>query len=43
MKSIGRPLATLARMAILFTMVGGIMVAKQGGRYGVQAPAGEVR
>jgi len=32
-----------AGMAILFTMVGGIMVAKQGGRYGVQAPAGEVR
>ena len=28
---------------ILFTMVGGIMVAKQGGRYGVGAPAGEAR
>jgi len=32
-----------AGMAILFTMVGGIMVAKQGGRYGVGAPAGEAR
>jgi len=32
-----------AGMAILFTMVGGIMVAKHGGRYGVGAPAGEAR
>jgi NADH:ubiquinone oxidoreductase subunit 6 (subunit J) len=32
-----------AAMAILFTMVGAIMVAKQGGRHGVRAPAGEAR
>jgi NADH-quinone oxidoreductase subunit J len=30
-----------AAMAILFTMVGGILVAKQGGRYGPEAPTAE--
>ncbi len=32
-----------AAMTILFAMVGGVLLAKQGGRYGIPAPAGEDR
>ena len=32
-----------AAMTILFAMVGGVLLAQQGGRYGVPAPAGEDR
>ena len=32
-----------AAMTILFAMVGGVMLAKHGGRFGVAAPAGEDR
>jgi len=32
-----------AAMTILFAMVGGVMLAKQGGRFGIAAPAGEER
>lgn len=41
----GRSMLTFlfAAMTILFAMVGGILLAKYGGRYGIGAPAGERR
>ena len=41
----GRSMLTFlyAAMTILFAMVGGILLAKYGGRYGIGAPAGEQR
>jgi NADH:ubiquinone oxidoreductase subunit 6 (subunit J) len=41
----GRSMVTFlfAAMTILFAMVGGVLLAKHGGRYGVGAPAGEER
>ena len=41
----GRSMVTFlfAAMTILFAMVGGVLLAKQGGRYGASAPAGEER
>jgi NADH-quinone oxidoreductase subunit J len=41
----GRSMVTFlyAAMTILFAMVGGILLAKYGGRYGIGAPAGENR
>jgi hypothetical protein len=32
-----------AAMTILFAMVGSVLLAKQGGRFGIGAPAGEDR
>ena len=39
----GRSMLTFlfAAMTILFAMVGGVLLAKQGGRYGIGAPAGQ--
>ncbi len=41
----GRSMLTFlfAAMTILFAMVGGVLLAKYGGRYGIGAPAGERR
>ena len=41
----GRSMLTFlfAAMTILFAMVGGVLLAKYGGRYGIGAPAGEQR
>ncbi len=41
----GRSMLTFlfAAMTILFAMVGGVLLAKYGGRYGIGAPAGEAR
>jgi NADH-quinone oxidoreductase subunit J len=41
----GRSMITFlfAAMTILFAMVGGVLLAKAGGRYGIGAPAGEDR
>ena len=41
----GRSMITFlfAAMTILFAMVGGVLLAKYGGRYGIGAPAGEDR
>ena len=41
----GRSMLTFlfAAMTILFAMVGGVMLAKHGGRYGMPAPAGDAR
>ncbi len=41
----GRSMVTFlyAAMTILFAMVGGVLLAKYGGRYGIGAPAGERR
>jgi NADH-quinone oxidoreductase subunit J len=41
----GRSMITFlfAAMTILFAMVGGVLLAKHGGRYGVATPAGEER
>jgi NADH-quinone oxidoreductase subunit J len=41
----GRSMITFlfAAMTILFAMVGGVLLAKYGGRYGIGAPAGEER
>ena len=41
----GRSMVTFlyAAMTILFAMVGGVLLAKYGGRYGIGAPAGETR
>jgi NADH:ubiquinone oxidoreductase subunit 6 (subunit J) len=41
----GRSMITFlfAAMTILFAMVGGVLLAKAGGRYGIGAPAGEPR
>jgi NADH-quinone oxidoreductase subunit J len=41
----GRSMLTFlfAAMTILFAMVGGVLLAKHGGRYGVAAPEGEER
>ena len=41
----GRSMVTFlfAAMTILFAMVGGVLLAKRGGRYGIDAPTGEPR
>jgi NADH:ubiquinone oxidoreductase subunit 6 (subunit J) len=41
----GRSMVTFlyAAVTILFAMVGGVLLAKYGGRYGIGAPAGEPR
>jgi hypothetical protein len=41
----GRSMITFlfAAMTILFAMVGGVLLAKAGGRYGIGAPRGEPR
>jgi NADH-quinone oxidoreductase subunit J len=41
----GRSMLTFlfAAMTILFAMVGGVLLAKHGGRYGIDAPAGDAR